>query len=779
MGVFKLAIANLKKNRSADISLLVFIILASLLLSIGAGVLLKMNVFFPNKSASLQDSHVNILMDSDHYKGAYSEFLSSFPSVKKSEKEDILLLTRSTMKLDDNVVSVKAAILDIDSKREIAPLHLVEGTISSSEDVIYLPYMLKLKYNYQLGQTFEITYRNTKYSYPIAGFYDTSLIGSGSGIFKFYVPHSAYIGLQKQLGKDSNGVLLSSILNDSGQASSLLTAYNEKFPESNEAVNPNFSALDIQMAENENSMTINVLSMILIAFSGIIVFISLIVIQFRIKNSINESLKNIAVLKAIGYSSKQIISSIILQFMIITTIGGCSGISISYVIFPIVNSVITSLSGLLWEGNIPILAALFSLLLILLLVLFVVIMSAIRIRKLQPVPALRGGLMSHNFKRNFFPLEKTRGGLPFILSCKNILTNIQQNIMVCIIIVAVTFASIFSLVMYDNVANDKTALLQMLGSETPNVGIVASQDQDAEQLISEISKMDGVIKANVQDLRQVVIKGMLITLSIADDFSKLELNTVFKGKQPKYDNEIVISEGLAKRLGKGIGDEVQLDIGTSSSLYLISGLSQINDGGYGSAAMTTQAIRHLIPDYKSSVINVYLHKEYKSKFMNEFKQKYWDRIEMISDVDQSLDKAFQSYTSMMFTVMVVILTATLLVIIMILYMLIKMTIVKRKQEFGLLKALGFTTMQLMTQVTLSFIPIISVSTIIGGLISYFCINPLLGLLFSNAGMSKVNFTIAPLNIFLICICITGLAYTVAMIITRKIKSISSYNLLID
>lgn len=777
MGSFKFAIANIKKSKSSDFSLLFFIILASLLLTIGAGILLKMNSFFPDKATSLHDSHINILMDSKQYKEDYHNFISSYPGVDQAEKEDILLLTKSTIKLNGEKISIRAPILDMEHQRKIAPLHLVEGTISLNNDVIYLPYMFKLKYNYELDQIFEISYHNTSYRYHIAGFFDTAL--TGSGIFKFYLSHAGYERLQNQVGNDSNGVLLSSILKDSQQASSLLTAYNQTFPESSEAVNPSFAAIDIQMAQNENSMSINVISIILIAFSGIVVLISLIIIQFRIKNSINESLKNIAVLKALGYTSKQIISPIILQFVMIALVGSCLGISLSYMLFPTVNSLITSLSGLLWQGNTPISATLISLLTILVLVFLVVFMSAIRIRKLQPVEGLRGGMMSHNFKRNFFALEQTKCGIAFAMSCKNIVSHIQQNIMVVTITAAVTFASIFSLVMYDNIANDKTALLQMLGSETPNIGIIAAQEQDAEHLIPDINRMNGVIKANIQDQRQAVINGMLITLSITDDFEKLEINTVIKGKQPKYDNEIVLSKGLAQRLGKDIGDKVQLDMGTSSYTFLISGLNQINDGGYGSAAMTTQSIRHLIPNYRSSVINVYLQKEHKTQFVEQFKQLYSDKIVMISDVDKAIDKAFQSYTSMMFSVMVVILTATILVIITILYMLIKMTIVKQKHEFGLLKALGFTTLQLMTQVTLSFTPIIFIGTILGGILGYFYINPLLGLLFSNAGMSNVHFVIHPSNIILLCISITCLAYTVAMIITRKIRSVSTYNLLTE
>ena len=64
-------------------------------------------------------------------------------------------------------------------------------------------------------------------------------------------------------------------------------------------------------------LPINMVAMILVAFAAVIVLVSLIVIKFRVTNSIDDGIINIGVLKAVGYTSRQILASITLQFMLI------------------------------------------------------------------------------------------------------------------------------------------------------------------------------------------------------------------------------------------------------------------------------------------------------------------------------------------------------------------------------------------------------------------------------------------------------------------------------
>ena len=80
--------------------------------------------------------------------------------------------------------------------------------------------------------------------------------------------------------------------------------------------------------------------MILVAFSAVIVLVSLIVIKFRVTNSIDDGMVNIGVLKAVGYTSRQILASITLQFMLITLSAGIVGVAVSYAVIPVFGGVI-------------------------------------------------------------------------------------------------------------------------------------------------------------------------------------------------------------------------------------------------------------------------------------------------------------------------------------------------------------------------------------------------------------------------------------------------------
>ena len=77
------------------------------------------------------------------------------------------------------------------------------------------------------------------------------------------------------------------------------------------------------------------------------------------------------------------------------------------------------------------------------------------------------------------------------------------------------------------------------------------------------------------------------------------------------------------------------------------------------------------------------------------------------------------YTAAVFAVMLMVLIITVLVVVvMILYLVIKTMIIKRKKEFGVMKAIGYSTIQLMNQISMSFLPVIITGVAIGGVLGY-------------------------------------------------------------
>lgn len=781
MKITHLALANIKRSKSAAISLFILIFIAAMLLNIGMTIITQLNSFYDQKVDQLHDPHVSILMNSANFQQSYGEYLNNYSGVKETETEEIILLNSAEFLYGESELNSAAVLLNTDVNRSFSPFKLVEKLDTIQTNDIYLPYIFKTNAGYKLGDRFTLSYQDKGLSYRVAGFFEVTMMGTHNmGIMKFFLTDTAYRELSSDLGEQASGILMSAILTDRTESSQLIKDYNKQFPRSPTADASQYVwDYDIETIKNVSTMTINIVAMILVAFAVVIVLVSLIVIKFRITNTIEDGLVNIGVLKAMGYKSKEVLASIVMQFMLITLSASVAGVAVSYAVMPVFGGLVSTLTGLIWTQTFDVMINLFSMLIIIGLVLMVAFFSTLRIRKLVPVVALRGGIHTHSFRKNHIPLEKSGGSLHFLLSMKTMISNGKQNIMIALIIAAITFASVFSIVLYYNIAADNKAFLQLVGAETSNVVIYVKSDTDGKKLLANIEQMDAVEKVTILDTIETKIDGQSFYTNISDHYSKLNTNTVYEGRYPKYDNEIVITWPVSKQLNKGIGDTVQVETENASYSYLITGLSQsLNNMGLV-LSVTVPGIQHLIPDYEGKTFNVYIEGTDNATFIQSFKAQYGDLVDEVLDVDKNLESQTGVYVSSVFVVMVVILATTMLVVIMILYLVIKTMILKRKKEFGILKAIGYTTFQLMNQIVMSFIPIVIAGVLIGGVLGYLYTNSMLTLLLSSAGIRNVQFIVdLPLTIIL-SMGIVLLAYLVSLLVSRRIKKISAYSLITE
>jgi len=779
MKITNLAIANIKHNKSATTSLFVLIFLASMLLNMGITIITQMNTFYDDKVTKLRDAHAAVVIDKINYDESYDQYLSSYVGVSEIEVEQSIVMNSALFKFGGSEMSHGLAFFNAKTEKKIAPLAIVEQLDTAQDNDIYLPYIFSTSGGYQLGDIISIKYRDHNYTYRIAAFFEATMLGSNNmGLMKVFLPDNTYNMLSQQLKEKESAVLLSVLLVDKSVAATLLADFKRSFPQLQTGeFNGYYWDNEINIVKTSNSMTVNIIAMILVAFAAIIVVVSLIVIKFRVSTSIEDGMVNIGILQALGYTNNQIIASIMVQFLSITCIASIVGVSSSYLVDPLLGEVISSLTGLVWHASFNGLINILSIVLIALLVLIVVLFSTSRIRKLTVVASLRGGIHTHNFRKNFIPLDKLKGSIHLLLACKTLLANIKQNIMLVIIVTAITFASVFSIVLYYNIAKEKQTFFHLVGSETSNVIVLSNHNENG--LVQKLEQLDGVDKVNILDVTLTDIDGQSFYTHISNDYSRLNNNTVYKGRAPQYNNEISISWSVSNMLGKGIGDMVTVEVGQQSSSYLITGLSQsINYMGQF-AAITLTGIKNHIPEYEPSTFHVYSDGVKNSEIITAIQQTYGDTLEDIIDVDETIESQSGMYATAMFFIMFIILITTMLVVILILYLVIKTIITKRKKEFGILKGIGYTTLQLMNQIAWSFVPIVIVGVVIGGLLGSLYTNKLLALLLSSVGIRSVNFIVNYPVIITFCIIITLLAYVVSMLIARKIKHISAYELITE
>ena len=127
----------------------------------------------------------------------------------------------------------------------------------------------------------------------------------------------------------------------------------------------------------------------------------------------------------------------------------------------------------------------------------------------------------------------------------------------------------------------------------------------------------------------------------------------------------------------------------------------------------------------------------------------------------------------------IILTMTAVVVLVVLYLLMKNLIHNKRYEFGILKSIGYTSKDLIIQNSLSFMPSIILGTIISCIVSSFIANPYLTMIMSMFGVMQSNFTIPAGLVVLLAIFQIGISFLFAVLLSRRIKDLEPYKLLIE
>lgn len=783
MGIWNLATANIRKSKGSAISLMVLILVATLLLNVGLSIFTKVKPLFQDKVEELHAPHAVVILQKDSYKPSYADYMLGRPGVMEVETEAVLRMGLANIQMGGgNEVGLGVALMNKDQARKVAPLKLKDSINVSPEEAIYVPFPL-MNSGYELGDTLVLRYLESEYRYTIAGYYESTVYSMvNAGILKFFLEEPAYEQLERRIGGTASSMMMSIRMEEPEQSSQLLRDFKNdtSLQVSGEGALVNWNTMDYTGMEMTSTMMISIFAMIIVAFSWIIVIVGLIVIRFRVLNSIEDQMVNLGALGALGYTSRQLIASMLLQFMMTGVVGAVLGTLLCYAITPGINRILTNLAGFQWERGFRPDIDIISLVVVLALVAVVTLLASRRIKRLPPVTALRGGVHTHSFRKNHIPLATSRGRLQFLLALKSMAANMKQNFIVMVIVAGVTFAAVFSIIMYLNVAVDKQALYNMAGSEMADVVVHAHPNADEEALYADLKRHPGVAKTNKLDVAILTVEEEEMAVYFSDDYSRMENLAAYEGRMPQYDNEIVITGVMADMFGIGIGNLVEVDRSGDLGKYLVTGLTQTMNNGGRIAYMTIDGLKQLNPDYNIRSFYLYLDNDVSiDAFNEEVRLSYAGQIAMLDNYRELGEAQLGTYTTAITSLMAIVLVVTAIVVGLILYLVIQTVILKRKRDFGIYKGLGYTSMQLMTQIGLSFLPVVALGAGLGVVLGSLGTNPLLSTLLYSVGISNAMFNVNFSVVLMLGLSIVLFAYLVSLLAARKIRSISAYGLITE
>ncbi len=738
---FLIARCNLCKTKGQTAAIVILILAASCMLNLWLMLSSDYKRNFDRYHDKLNAGHVTIALDKcgAELQDFIAKILKEDTRVTQYCIDDILMADAS-FEYNGGEVSTSCIILEKQAalNRQVERTEIIEE--SGDKSGIYMPMIYGIDSSIAAGSTIDITIGTTLSSYNICGFLNSVMAGSHNcSMCMLVFSKDKYKELEKK-GTAVKSSLISVRINDKTESedfeAELKNKISSKYP----------AASSLSNSYNLVSSTRYISQMICAGIVSVAAFlVTLIVIVVIVSNVINyiqKNMKQLGVLKAVGYKSRQIIAALMLQFLGVAITAALAGTGLSYCLFPSINDMMVSQTGIPYKIKFLPLPLIVTVLSLSCVVAFAVWLPSRRIKKIEPIIALRQGIQTHNFKHNYILLEKSHLPLNLALALKMTLSGIKQNITVCITMFVISLVLVFSGLMTENMIADIDPFINMIVGEVADSCININTEIE-EEFLQKMDKNNSVSKCYLYHTVELCHDGgIALSATLSDDFQDVNNQSVcFEGRFPKYDNEVAIGAKYAKEKGLKPGDNITLSAESNKAEYIICGLTQVSNY-LGKDCLLTRSGYERMGSLQnvSYYINITDGTEidaFNAKISKEFK----NGINNTVNIQLAINGTASIYISLMKIIVIAVLILSAVIITLVLYLLVRTLLNNKKLDYGILKATGFTTGQLIFQTAVSFMPAVAISTVTGLIISSIIINPLVAIFLSGIGIVKCTFVI--------------------------------------
>ncbi len=667
----------------------------------------------------------------------------------------------------------------VEDERRIGqiPEDLKEET---KEDSILLPYYMKVDHRFQTGDTLLLYLGDVEYAFTVKGFIEDPIFASTMNVSmnKCYISNTRY----EEILDDSpvpqtpqymyHKVRLKPGV-DSVAFDEIMTArFNE------DPLKKGLAAVSWGAMRGDGMMISNIVMGIILVFSLLLILIALIIVQFSIRQFVEENMKNIGILQAAGYTGRQLKWAGVLEMMEVTLAGTLIGLTAGGVLTVPIGNIQSSIIGLSWNQPFDWQAASLAVLVISIMVFLVSLSASRSYGKISVLQALRGGFATHSFRKNPLPLERAHLPVTTVLGIKSILYAKGKSAAVCMIVAVMGFTMAVGFGMLQNFALDTTTLLKLTGLD---VGTAGANGTDLERIGEELLKHPEIEKIlYTSNVNITISHGDKETSQICDIWSEpdqLENEIIVEGRLPQYENEIVLTTVISKRVGAGVGDVVYVKGEGERKEYIICGIDQkINNNGL-KTMMNFDGADRMNGKVEPSGICVYAKEGYTYEDIKDYFSAYPD-IEF-SDSTNALETILTPVSSGIEMLCIVFGSSTIFVVILVVLLLVKTRLLRERRTYGIHKALGFTTGQLMFSTMMADIPIIILGAAAGTAAAHLMADSIVELCLSFCGIKQGNMYMNPLFDFLIVLGITVTAILAESIASLKIRKMEPVRLIAE
>lgn len=682
---------------------------------------------------------------------------------------------------DYNMDHLRAADADTRFfKDDLSGLESEPRTVQDGE--IYIPLGHKSLYKCEIGDKFTASFGDKTYSFTLKGYTEEPMCGSAvvDSTFTSISPGN-FERISQEQGEDTRVMVYVDKADGCGLSSARFARELAKELKEKAGFIAR-SAFSSDSAYKYAVLLPDLLINMALVFAAFLFVIVLIVMSHSIGAEIDTDYVTIGILKSQGFTGGKIRALFIYRYLLAQSAGIIVGCIATIPIERAVSRICMMNTGIFPSKNISVGKAALFMAAILAVCTVLILIRTRRAAKISPVRAISNGKEEIYFaSRLQAPISKK--ALSASLAFRQITSGAGRYVGVVFIVGILSFFMI-SVNLIGTLLSSKEALAAM-GIYPPDLQIMAFRQDipedeaeaalnEAEKLVDEYAGISNKIYFNPQHLFYDGDSVFFMIYKYRD-----QPGVILKGRAPRYDNEVVLTELTAEAYDLNVGDKIRLAYNDNEEEYLITGLFQSSQNAGMVFAMSFEAADRIgVPHNELWLDYMFDDVSKLDEIKSRLDGKYSDVLETV--VYHSIDEAGgMSYTAIVTALQIFIYVFSTIFVFVVVRMVVSKAFSRERTDIGVYKAIGFTSNKLRLGFAARFTITALVGAALGAVLSAFAAEPVLTLAFRAVGFTKLYCDFTTLTIAL-PIVFMGIAFFVfSFLVSGKVKRVAVRELVVE
>ena len=736
-----LIIHNLKKTKGQYLSFGFIICLTAFIMNIALVLAFQTFSAYDSRFYELDTADINFMIPPLQDDSELITEIKKIDGVSAVEKHSGVFVSATVREFADSDFDMNTVFYNLDESRTMNRL-AVSAYLMKDENTVYIPMYMKELGGFAEDSSITYSINDKDYTYEIGGIVSEMQYGNyGTGLIGGYFPAVAYEKFADEHNEEKITEYSLRIADDA-DLSKIKNAVTELLTDKNIAI---LNINDKVAGKQTRTMVCTLLIVIFLALAAIILAVSIFLSSFRIRSTIEDELAHMGVLKAVGYTSQLIICSVVVPYTLVGIFSIVIGVALSYTALPGVAAILAIQSGFTYT---PVFDAAALLIVVIILVSTIVLfayLSAIKIYKLEPINAIRGS-------------KSTEGT--------------GQNILLSVLSIGIMVLLSFAGTLLYNVSVRPDNFMNTLSEESPSAIFMVQKDKMSE--FKELLQGDDRVNLILEySSASVSYADGSLTAFVCEDFEKATNDICYEGKSPTGEDEIAVGNMLADDYP--IGSKIKITANEKSAVYVVRGYIQSVNNAGKVCQLTSKGYEKISEGINS--VNVYLHDKIAKKFIEEYEEHHNSLIASSINYEQLNENSRTMYAGIVSAVTVALFVISVLMVLLVLYVIINSMISRRRQEFGIYKAIGYTSRQLTIMTATRFIPVVALSAALSAVAGIWYLPAINQFIFSQIGAIKNHFVVSIWTLLVLALIFTATAFLISVLLAAPIKKITAYSLL--